>query len=361
MRALCVLALLVVGLLGGAYAHWADLAAAEIAVGESEVEVVLTFPTGLVGEMDTDRDGRLSAGEVGRNREALTRFFERNITLESAGERGRLEVAPAQAARPLANLSPGAKTHSTLRLTYRWGRPVEALRIEYGLFLPGVSTSSCVATILQGGEVQDVVFRPDHRVFRLGGGADAVPQTFQSFLKLGLEHILTGYDHLLFVLSLLMLGGGLAYLLKVVTAFTAAHSITLSLAALGLVSLPPRLVESGIALTIAYVAAENLFRKDLSALTRTRWALTFAFGLVHGLGFAGVLEEIGLPRQNLALSLLGFNLGVELGQLAVVLPAFLLLQALRRWRWEAGLRRAVSAGAVAAGLAWFVQRAFLGA
>jgi HupE / UreJ protein len=173
---------------------------------------------------------------------------------------------------------------------------------------------------------------------------------------LGIEHILTGYDHLLFVLSLLMLGAGLPYLLKVITAFTVAHSISLSLAAFGILTLPSKFVESGIALTIAYVAAENLFHKNPTALSRSRWVLTFGFGLIHGLGFAGVLEEIGLPREHAALSLLGFNLGVELGQLAVVIPAALLLGWLKRVPWEVRLRQAVSALAMMAGLFWFVER-----
>ena len=127
-----------------------------------------------------------------------------------------------------------------------------------------------------------------------------------SFFLLGIEHILTGYDHLLFLLALILRGGNLWSLFKIITAFTIAHSITLALAALNIVMLPERLVEATIALSIAYVAAENLFmRKAVSH----RWAVSFLFGLVHGFGFSNVLRELGLPKEGLLWSLLNFNLG----------------------------------------------------
>jgi hypothetical protein len=140
-----------------------------------------------------------------------------------------------------------------------------------------------------------------------------------------------------------------------------AHSITLSLAALGIISLPGRFIESGIALSIAYVAAENLFRRDSTKLMKSRWAVTFFFGLFHGMGFADILREMGLPKDNLLGSLVGFNVGVELGQLTAVIPAFLLLMLLKHLPAEVWVRRAISLGAVAAGLIWFIERAFLSA
>ena len=178
------------------------------------------------------------------------------------------------------------------------------------------------------------------------------------FLTLGFEHILTGYDHLLFLLTLLMLGGNLRYLLKVVTAFTLAHSITLSLAVLNLITLSPRLVESGIALSIAYVAAENIWQSQEKA-ARWRWLLTFVFGLIHGMGFAGMLQDLDVGGSSLVASLISFNLGVELGQLIVVSAAFSLLQMVKRIPWELAFRRAVSGSAALMGLFWFMQRAFL--
>lgn len=342
-----------------AYAHWADLAAAEVVVDQRQVQMTLTFPTGLVKPFDDDQDGTLSPSEVRAHQGQLSRYFADQIKLSAAGQTGVLEVTPAQTALSIPRLNPGRKTHSTLLLTYRWPAPISDLKINYGLFLPGVSTASCIATILYKGQVQEVVFRPDNREFSLG--LSGPWQTLTSFVKLGIYHILSGYDHLLFLLSLLMLGGGLSYLLKVVTAFTLAHSITLSLAVLNVIALAPRLVESGIALSIAYVAAENLLRRDLTRLQQRRWLITFAFGLVHGLGFASILKSLGIPKASLALSLVSFNLGVEIGQIGFVLAVFGLLLLLRRWPWEATVRRAISLGAVAAGLYWFIQRAFLSA
>jgi hydrogenase/urease accessory protein HupE len=150
-----------------------------------------------------------------------------------------------------------------------------------------------------------------------------------SMLKLGVEHILTGADHLVFLLGLILVGGRFRSLFGVVSAFTLAHSITLALAALSIVAPSPRLVEPAIAVSIAYVGVENLFAKDASK----RWRITFPFGLIHGFGFAGALREIALPRAELPIALVMFNLGVELGQLAVLSLALPLTLAARRAPW----------------------------
>lgn len=342
-----------------AYAHWSDLAVAEIAVGEREVRMTLTFPTGLVAQTDDDRNGVLSTQEVGRHQSQLSAFFGGKIKMTSSGTEGQVSASPVAGGKPLPRLGPQRGTHSSLLLTYRWAEPVSNLEIDYNLFLPGVSTASSVATVLHEGKVQDVVFRPDSRRFALVG--EAAPQTLASFVKLGVGHILSGWDHLLFVIALVALGGGLGYLLKVITAFTLAHSVTLILGTLGLVELPSRLIESMIALSIAYVAFENLYHTDTARLIQRRWIAAFGFGLFHGLGFAGILAEIELPKANFLLSLLSFNLGVEIGQLMVVIPAFLFLTLLARWRWQPTMQRAISLFAIVAGLFWFVQRAFLSA
>ncbi len=340
-----------------AQAHWADLAAAHVTLLEGETLILLTFPTGLVAAYDDDGSAQLSAAEVARHEAELSLYLAERVRLSDAsGQRAELSLEPVDNATvpPELGLAPG--THSTLRLRYRWPSPPRGVRLEYSLFLPGVSTASCLLNVTQDGETKTFVLTPENRVLTLEPRGAALWGQAKSFLLLGLEHILTGYDHLLFLIALLMLGGGLGYLLKVVSAFTMAHSLTLSLAVLGIIALPPRLVESLIALSIAYVAAENHWRKGKNA---ERWLLTFAFGLVHGLGFAGILQELALPKSSLALSLLSFNLGVEVGQIAVVAGAFALLALLKGWRWERPLRYGVSLLAVAAGLFWFVERAFL--
>lgn len=185
----------------------------------------------------------------------------------------------------------------------------------------------------------------------------AAPPGLGSFVRLGLEHIFGGWDHLLFLLGLLLAGGSAKRLLGVVTAFTAAHSITLALAALAIVSLPGRVVEPAIAASIVVVSALNLLRAKADG----RWALAFAFGLVHGFGFAGALAALALDRRALLPALVGFNLGVELGQGALVLAAAPLLELLRRRPAFVRLGLpALSLASLAVGAYWFVQRAFPG-
>ena len=179
---------------------------------------------------------------------------------------------------------------------------------------------------------------------------------FSSYLKLGFTHIVPkGLDHILFVLGLFLLSTRWRPLLYQVTAFTVAHSVTLALSMQGVVSLPERFVETLIALSISWVAIENIATSELKPW---RIALVFCFGLLHGLGFAGVLSELGMPDGQFLAALLSFNLGVELGQVSVVLMAF---AALGRFRNLEGYRRYVifpcSAAIAATGLWWAVTRA----
>ncbi len=189
--------------------------------------------------------------------------------------------------------------------------------------------------------------------FEPGARAGSAAEVASEFLGLGVEHILTGADHLAFLLGLLLAARGLKELAWVVSGFTVAHSFTLALAALDWVRVSPAVVEPAIALSIAFVAVENFFEPPV----KRRLALTFGLGLIHGFGFARILQDLGLPSGNVAVALLSFNVGVEAGQLAVVLPLLPLLLWLRRkqvWR-EKGIRAASSVLAVV-GAAWFVER-----
>ena len=185
-------------------------------------------------------------------------------------------------------------------------------------------------------------------------GAFAV---MRQFVPAGVTHIAMGADHLLFLLGLLLLGGSTRKLVLIVTAFTVAHSITMSLAALSLVMPPPRIIDPAIALSIVYVGTDNLLvqgGRDVRA-----W-IAFTFGFIHGFGFAGVLREMHLPRRALGWSLFSFNAGIEVGQLVVVLVAGAALMAVRR-RNELLGRRLAFAGSlivVAAGTFWFIERVF---
>lgn len=179
------------------------------------------------------------------------------------------------------------------------------------------------------------------------------------YLIVGFEHIVPkGLDHILFVLGLFLLSARLRPLLWQVTTFTAAHTLTLALSMLDVVSLPSSVVEPLIALSIAYVAVENLFTQELRPW---RPALVFAFGLLHGLGFAGVLSDVGVPKGEFVAGLVCFNLGVEIGQLAVIAAAWLLVGWFRGQKWY---RKAIVMPASAAialmGLYWAVERTFFG-
>ncbi len=189
------------------------------------------------------------------------------------------------------------------------------------------------------------------------GSRQGTLAVIRKFVPQGTYHILIGPDHLLFLVGLLLLGGPVRRLLWVVTGFTVAHSITLALAVLGVVTPPGRVVEPIIALSIVYVGADNLLVK--SGRDMRVW-IALVFRLIHGFGFANVLREMGLPRGALGWSLLSFNVGVEIGQVAVAVVVAAALMALRRHSAVAG-RRVAFAGSIVvmgAGTFWFVQRVF---
>jgi hydrogenase/urease accessory protein HupE len=189
------------------------------------------------------------------------------------------------------------------------------------------------------------------------GTRQGVLAVVKKFIPAGIHHILIGPDHLLFLVGLLLLGGTVRQLLMVVTAFTVAHSITLSLAALNIVTPPARLIEPAIALSIVYVGADNILAKGGRDV---RVWIAFTFGFIHGFGFANVLREMELPARALGWSLFSFNFGVEIGQLLVVVLVASLLTVLRERSEWAGRHLAFAGSIVvmAAGAFWFVQRVF---
>ena len=190
------------------------------------------------------------------------------------------------------------------------------------------------------------------------GTSQGIVRVVRRFIAEGVRHIVIGPDHVLFLVALMLLGGSLLRLVTIVSAFTVAHSVTLSLAVLGVVSPPSGLVEPAIALSIVYVGADNLLVERSSRDVRV-W-IAFAFGLIHGFGFASVLRELGLPSQALGWSLAAFNLGVELGQIAIVVVVASIVSAVRRH--STGLARWVTVGGsvavMAAGTFWFIDRIF---
>jgi hypothetical protein len=334
-------------------AHWADLAVAEIQIMAKDVELNLTVPTGLLTQFDDDKNQRLSLEEITKHQSDIQKILDAKIRLTADGTKPNRAIVSAGTVQKIpTNLNASPNTHSNLLLQYSWAEPVSQLQMHYELFVPGVNTARCLAQVRQGDRIDNLVFTPDAPNAAL---IDApIAQQITGFIKLGLEHIWTGYDHILFLISLLMLGGELGYLLKVVTAFSISHSFTLFLAAFNLISLPSRWVEIAIALSIAYVASENLWRKQPQA----RWQLAFGFGLIHGMGFSSVLGELDLPRTNLLTSLASFSIGIELGQFAIVFAAYLLLSYLRKFPWDLTIRRLISVGVIIMSAIWFWERAF---
>lgn len=185
------------------------------------------------------------------------------------------------------------------------------------------------------------------------GGSEGANLSFTGWVKIGVEHILSGFDHLLFVLGLVLLITGFKHLLATITSFTIAHSITLGGASLGAISLPAPPVEATIALSIVLLAVE-LTRGEDTLTHRKPWLVAFAFGLLHGFGFAGALSELGLPADQLWMPLLSFNLGVEAGQLAFVAVVIAPVIALRKAPRWAQLLPAYAIGAMA--MFWTIER-----
>lgn len=223
-------------------------------------------------------------------------------------------------------------------------------------------THRVIASIERDGRAESVVFAADRPEYTLDDSSrrDAVPPgdaiapagVLASAVRLGVRHILTGYDHLVFLACLLIPGGTMRSRVGVVSAFTLAHSITLALAATGLIVAPAGFVEPAIAVSIAYVAIENL----LGGPMRGRWLTAFGFGLIHGFGFAGMLGALELPAGQWLSAVAAFNIGVELGQLAVVVVAVPLVAALAATTWHRRVVQCASVSVLGLAAAWFVAR-----
>jgi len=288
--------------------------------------------------------------------DALADLVARKVAISADGE--RCEPVPGTVTPP----SPD-RANAVVTVDYACPSTPRELALRDDLSDALGSDYHTIVRVEALGSVQQYTLEPERREARVavaaptGGGAPEVSagSGVFAFFRLGVEHILTGVDHLLFVLALVLGGGGIGSLFAVVTAFTVAHSISL---ALGAVSPPAWIVEPVIALSIVYVAAENVFLKRTASW---RWAVGFAFGLVHGFGFAGALLELDLPPAALAGALLSFNLGVEAGQAAVIaafLPALLWLRGVA---WEHRAVTVLSAVVLVAGLAFLVERVLLAA
>ena len=344
-----------------AAAHAIGLSTGEYTAKGESVTVKLAFARGEVASvlpnLDENRDGHVTAFEV----DSAKKDLETKVL-------GRLHVAQGGAACAPLLLGAALTEQDGLAIDGRFDCVSKDKPFDIDVvLLDDLSHGHRHVARAVGVTTHDEVLYKGHSSFVVtpspdaaGGAAPATAPVAErhassawSFFKMGIEHILTGYDHLVFLFGLVLLRARVRELLAVVTAFTVAHSFTLAIATLGFFTPSPKFVEPAIALSIAYVGIENFFVKDASK----RWRITFPFGLIHGFGFAGALAEINLPRAQVPVALVTFNLGVEAGQLfamSLVVPMVMLIRQ-KDWFEPKGVR--VLSGAVAlAGGIWFVMR-----
>jgi len=314
--------------------------------------------------LDADGNGDITWGELRQRHTAIAAWALSALTLERGGA-CQLRVTQNQ----VDEHTDGA--YAVLHLTGDCPATAGELNLNYRLLFDVDALHRSLVRMTLDGRVQSAVLSPQAPGQTFSAAAASSGSQLGPFFVQGVWHIWIGYDHILFLLALLLplvlvrvdghwrpvdrFSVAMREVLWVVTSFTVAHSITLSLAALGLVALPSRLVESAIALSVVVAAFNNL----VPLFNHRRWMVAFGFGLIHGFGFASVLAELGLPQDALVLSLVGFNLGVEAGQLAIVAAVLPLTFALRH---TAFYRRGVLVGGsvltMVLALVWLAERAF---
>ena len=290
--------------------------------------------------------------EVDPNSPDFQDYFSQELsvkTWDSDCTLGQIDKAP-----------PEASGNWIVHLLYRCPQEVKDLTLTSTLFLDLDESHTQFARLAPPEDpakaLREAVLTASNKTFHIPDihtGGSASSDRALSFFKLGIEHLLTGYDHILFLLTVII-AMNLLDTIKAVTAFTVAHSLTMALAFLHLISLPSSIVEPLIAITIIYVSVENLLTQNV----KKRWLLTGLFGLVHGLGFVGALKAITVSRDELLLSLFSFNVGIETGQLLIIAMSIPALRFLRSRAWDQRFCRGFSRVAAALGSVWLIQRVF---
>jgi len=325
MRLLCTLLLLAIT--NSAHAHKPSdsyltlKVEGEVVQGQWDIALRdLDFAIGL----DGNGDGKITWGELRARHEAIAAYALPRLKIASEGQ-----ACPTRATENLVdNHSDGA--YAVLRFVAECGKPLAAVALNYNLLFDVDPQHKGLLRLEYKGTTTTGIFSPDKAAQQFDLSEVTLLRQFLDYTREGVWHIWIGFDHILFLLALLLpavlyrskkhweavtsFRPALIDVLKIVTAFTLAHSITLSLATLGVLTLPTRLVESAIAASVVLSALNNIF----PLFEGRRWIVAFTFGLIHGFGFASVLADLGLPQDALLLALVGFNLGVEGGQLAIV-------------------------------------------
>ena len=361
MKLFClILTGLCAALSGPVLAHDVGLSSATVQLRTNRLEALLTFAvreTEEIVPLDLNQDGAVSPDEFALGRESLAPALATNCEV-------RLDNTPM----PLQQVRCQLDTSNNVDLQFSCALPkFKELQLDFSIILllaPGhrmfftllTPAGDTIAERLLSQNSPTVNIQLDNEPeANAPAKPPAAPPTFVEFVKLGVEHILTGYDHLLFLFALLVVTRNFLAAFKVITCFTLAHSITLAVATFDLLQISSGIVEPLIAATIVYVGAENIWKRGDP---HGRWLLTFAFGLIHGFGFASVLRELGVgARGGVAMPLFSFNLGVELGQIVVAAIALPIIWQLRKQEWF--LRRGVPACSIVVavlGAFWFAQR-----
>jgi hypothetical protein len=342
-------------------AHNPDTSYTQIKISGDELESKFTFDLATllkIADLDRNDDHQVTLAELEHQSGFISDWLSSHVTVSVDGRHADFGKVSDLSFVDKLNTTPERDYAVTLvQVAYKkeFSFLPEHILLKYDFFNEFGSQHSVLTSINEPGyEAETIIFnqdQPDYLYFT-NTPRSLTKQTFE-FLKLGVKHIFFGYDHILFLLALLVVAN-FWELVKIVTSFTVAHSITLVLSALELVRLPTRLIETGIAVTIIYVALENFWLKK----SDHRWKFTFLFGLIHGFGFANVLRDLGLPSSGLITSLVSFNIGLEAGQICVVLA----LLPLSIWIGQQSFRRQFNYGVstiiATLGFAWFVERAF---
>jgi hypothetical protein len=301
--------------IGAAHAHNAGVSTSRIEIRGRAIDVEINalardyeIATGV--RIADKGSGEVNPVALAVMAPVIVNYVSSRVTVLAAGQRCTAGPTAAKA----------ADTH--VLLTMSWSCPSDnELRYRVTLFQDVDTAARHIALITSDNGERELALDKNAPEVALLGVGSSLLQVIGRFVAAGIEHIFLGYDHIAFLIAVILWGRRLWPLIKVVTAFTLAHSLTLSLAVLDVVRLPASLVEPLIAATIVFVAAENFFVRDISK----RWRATFLLGLVHGFGFAGALREYGLPQGALVPALAAFNIGVEIGQIAIVALVFPLL------------------------------------
>ncbi|WP_314584851.1 HupE/UreJ family protein [Paenibacillus terrigena] len=355
IRKMIVLLSIVVGWCLGslpAEAHQSNKGFSQITIEGRQAVYKLFLPDGELPFIDADENMQVTAEELTTGRDRLADYVRQHVELKRGDETLAYRFVSAE-------LSGQGQNHGVqMLLEYTSRFAIDNLTVHYTLLFDDIDPQHVnFITIVNGDDVVDTFFETGTRVHQYeSSGEHDTNRRLLQYVWLGIKHIWTGYDHLLFLLCLLIVATGWRDALRIVTAFTAAHSVTLLLTATETIRVNSRLIEIVIALSIAYVAAENWFIRRRAKAPRYRWLLTFAFGLVHGMGFASVLQETGLPSRNFISSLLSFNAGIEIGQLAIVAAILPLLLQIRSRKWYSPFAIGLSAVVFALGVVWAVQR-----